>query len=125
MFTKRNAYEVIEKVFNGGEIEFKDEVLEIVAKEIAALDHKNAKAKERAAEKREQNDAIREVIANMLTEEPMVIADILNTLNANEAEKVFTPSMVVARMTQLVKAGKAEKVQVKAGDRKLVGYIKA
>lgn len=119
--TKREVYEVIGNVFANIEVEGKEDVLEMIEKEKAALDRKNAKAKERAAEKRAEGDALRNVIEGMLTDEPMTVNDIIAEIN----DDTLTPAKVVARMTQLVKAEKAVKETVKIEGRKLIGYVKA
>ena len=116
--TKREAYEVISSVFSGIDHESKEDVLNLCEKEIAALDHKNEMAKKRAAEKRAQGDALRATIEGLLSDEPKTVNDILAELNDDS----ITPAKVVSRMTQLVKAEKANKETVKADGRKLVAY---
>ena len=78
--TKREKFEVIGKVFGELENANKDEILEFVNKEIAALDAKSAKASKKAAEKRvagnELGLKIRDVV--FAANEPMTIADIIN-----------------------------------------------
>lgn len=122
MFTKRNALEVIESVFNGGEVTNREDVLNYIAKEFAALDHKNEKARERAAERKANGDALRAALKEMVTDEPVTVKELVDRINWG-ADKEVTTSMVIARMSQLVKAGEVEKVQVKSDGRKLVGYI--
>ena len=119
--TKREAYEVIGSVFESIENEYKEDVLALCAKEIAALDHKNEMAKKRAAEKRAQGDALRATIEGLLTDEPKTVNDIVAELG----DESITPAKVIARMTQLVKAEKANKETVKADGRKLVAYTLA
>lgn len=119
--TKREAYEVIGSVFSGIEHESKDEVLALCEKEIAALDHKNEMAKKRAAEKRAQGDALRATIEGLLSDEPQTVNDIVAELG----DESVTPAKVIARMTQLVKAGKANKETLKQDGRKLVAYTVA
>lgn len=119
--TKRNLYEVIGTVFEGIDHENKDEVLELVRKEIAAMDHKNEMAKKRTAAKKAEGDALRDTIEGILTDEPKTVNDIIAELG----DETLTPAKVVARMTQLVKVDKAVKETVKVEGRKLVGYIKA
>ena len=116
--TKREAYEVIGSVFSGIENEYKDEVLALCEKEIAALDHKNEMAKKRAAEKRAQGDALRATIEGLLSEEPKTINDIVAEVN----DESVTPAKVVSRVNQLVKAEKAAKESVKIDGRKLMAY---
>lgn len=122
MFTKRNALEVIESVFSANDFEYRDEVLNFVAKETAALDHKNAKARDRAAERKAKSDELRETLAGMLGDEPMTVNDLVAKINEG-AEKEITSSMVIARMGQLVKDERANRVTVKSGGRKIVGYV--
>lgn len=119
--TKREAYEVIGSVFSGIEHESKDEVLALCEKEIAALDHKNEMAKKRAAEKRAQGDALRATIESLLSDEPKTVNDIVAELG----DETVTPAKVIARMTQLVKAEKAAKENIKVDGRKLVAYTVA
>ena len=119
--TTREMYEVIGNVFAAGNDENRDEVLAFIEKQVAAIDRKNAKAKERAAEKRADGDALRGAIEGLLTDAPKTVNDILDELG----DDTLTPAKVVARMTQLVKAEKAAKETVKIEGRKLVGYIKA
>ena len=122
--TNREKFDIIGQVFaNVADVDanVRDEILEFVEKQVAALDTKNAKAKERAAERRADGDALRGAIEGLLTDEPKTVNDILGELG----DDTITPAKVVARMTQLVKADKAAKETVKIEGRKLVGYIKA
>ena len=116
--TKREVYDVIESVFNTIDNEHRDEVLTLVAKERAALDHKNEKAKERAAEKRAAGDELRAAVKGVLGSEPMTINEIIETLG----DESLTPAKVTARTRQLVANGEIEKTSVKINGRKLVAY---
>ena len=124
MFTKRNALEVIESVFSANDFEYRDEVLNFVAKETAALDHKNAKARDRAAERKAKSDELRESLAGFLSDEPITVNELVAKVNEG-AEKEITSSMVIARMGQLVKDERAGRVMVKSGGRKIVAYTMA
>ena len=122
--TNREKFDVIGQVFaNVADVDadVRDEILEFVEKQVAALDSKNAKAKARAAEKRAEGDELRGILAGMLTDEPKTVNDIL----AEVGDENLTPAKVVARMTQLVKAGQAAKETIKVEGRKLVGYTVA
>lgn len=116
--TNKEKFEVIGSVFATVDHEAKDEILEFVQAQIESIEKRNAKAKETASKKRAEGDALRDTIEEMLGDEPMTINDILEALN----DDALTSAKVVARMSQLVKAGKAEKVTVKADGRKLVAY---
>lgn len=109
--TKREFYEMIK------EIVAEDETLvAFCEKEIAAIDAKAEKAKERAAAKRAEGDALREAVQAVLTSEFQTIDEITGKVVGffilNKGEEV-TKTKVTARLTQLVKAEIAEKTDVK------------
>lgn len=116
--TNREIYDVIDTVFATVDREDKNDVLAWVEKQRAALDRKNEKAKERAANKRTEGDALRGRIEGLLTETPMTINEILMSLDEDD----LTPAKISSRMTQLIKAGKASKEKVKVDGRTLMGY---
>lgn len=81
---------------------------------------KASKAKEKAAEKKEKSDALREEVLSHITDE-LQSADQITALVTGFEE--VTKSKVVARLTQLCKAGLVEKEQQKAEDnRKIMMY---
>ena len=82
------------------------------------MDNKAAKAKERAAEKKAEGDALREAVAAVLTDEYQTIAAIAAQVEGDD----ITPAKVTARLTQLVKADLAHKTKVKDGERTVNGY---
>lgn len=86
-------------------------IVEFCEKEIASLDAKAVKAKERAAEKRAAGDELQGVIASLLTAEPQTAEEILAQISDESGE--LTKQKVVARMTNLVKFGQASKTDVK------------
>ena len=109
--TKREMYEAIKETFETGSCKF--EAAAVVAfceKEIASLDSKAAKAKERAAAKKAEADGLTDLVAAALTDEFQVIADIAATVAESDADA--TVSKVTYRLGKLVEAGKAEKTQV-------------
>ena len=83
---------------------------ELAEEEIALLDKKAAKAKERAATKKAEGDELTAQVKDALTEEYQVIADIAATVAESDADA--TVSKVTYRLGKLVEAGKAEKTQV-------------
>ena len=93
-------------------------------KEIAAQGVKAEKAKARAAAKRAEGDELRAAVASVLTDKPMIAEEVLAAMPETEG---LTRAKVVARLTQLVKNGEAEKqdIEVVDGDnkkRKIKGY---
>lgn len=90
-----------------------DAVIEFCDKEIAALDAKAAKAKEKAAEKKAVGDALRDVVEQVLTNEYQTIADIAARI---EGEDV-TVGKVTNRLSALAAAGIAERTQLTVGEK--------
>ena len=75
--TKREMYEAIKATFETGECEYPAEaVIAFCEKEIASLDAKAAKAKERAAAKKAEADVLYDQVKDALTDEFATIADI-------------------------------------------------
>lgn len=108
--TKREMFEALVEAANGAEFKFTaEELIAFAENEIALLDKKAVKAKERAATKKAEGDELTEAIrAAMSTEEFEPIADIAARI---EGEDV-TVAKVQYRLTQLVKNGEAEKEQI-------------
>lgn len=86
--------------------------------QIELLDKKVARAKEKAQEKKEQGDELKEAIMNVLTEDFQSIKDICSQIDIEET----TTSKVTARLTALFKEGKVEKEQAKADGKKFMTY---
>lgn len=109
--TKREMYEAIKETFETGSCKFDAAtVVAFCEKEIASLDSKAAKAKERAAAKKAEADVLMDQVASVLTDEFQVIADI--AAGVAELNDDATVSKVTYRLSKLVEAGKAEKTQV-------------
>ena len=109
--TKRAMFEAIKETFETGSCKF--DAATVVAfcdKEIASLDSKAVKAKERAAAKKAEADGLTDLVAAALTDEFQVIADIAAAVAESDADA--TVSKVTYRLGELVEAGKAEKTQV-------------
>lgn len=96
-----------------------DKVLEFIDTQVAQIDAKAAKAKERAGEKKAEGDALRAEVAAHITAEFQTADDITALVEGFED---ITKAKVVARLTQLVNAGTVAKEQVKVGDRKVMAY---
>ena len=109
--TKREMFEAIKETFETGSCKYDAAVVTAFCdKEIAALDSKAAKAKERAAAKKAETDVLMGQVEDALTDEFQVIADIAAAVAAENADA--TVSKVTFRLTKLVEAGVAEKTQV-------------
>lgn len=119
--TKKQVFEAIigavKEMDKVGEIDTAV-VVETLETAIAQIDAKAAKAKERAAEKKAEGDALRAEIQGLLTDEFQTADDITAQINSEDVTK----AKVVARLSKLVEAKVAVKEQVKVGDRKLMGY---
>ena len=84
------------------------------------LDAKADKAKARAAEKRAEGDELRATVKAVLTNEFQGIEDILPQVEGEE----ITKAKIIARLTQLVKAGEVEKAKAKTEDKKEITVYK-
>lgn len=120
--TKREYFAAIRTMVEGtdkvGEIPA-DQVLEFIDTQVAQLDAKAAKAKANAAAKKAEGDELRAVVKAVLTDEFQTRDDIFAQIDGGDD---LTVAKVGARLTQLVASGDAVKEQIKAGDRKVMGY---
>ena len=111
--TKREMYEAIKTGCTTGEWTVSDaEIVEFCDNEIALLDKKAIKAKERAAEKRAAGDELTDAVRAALTDEFAIIADIAAKVAETYGEDA-TVAKVTYRLGQLVKNGEAENTDVK------------
>ena len=125
--TKREMFEAIKAGCTTGEWTVSDvEVAEFCENEIALLDKKAIKAKERAAEKRAAGDELTDAVRAALTDEFTIIADIAAKVAETYGEDA-TIARVTYRLTQLVKNGEAENgdVKVEGGEGQKTRTIKA
>lgn len=99
-----------------------DAVIAFCEKEIAALEKRSAKAKETAAAKKAESDPLTEAVAAILPADFTGVDDIVALMNDPE----ITRGKVQYRLTQLVKAGTAEKgelaVVVDGKNKKIAAY---
>ena len=121
--TKKDFYgaliELVEGMETVGAYDAKD-VQEFLEKQVAQIDAKAAKAKERADEKKAEGDALRAEVAAHITTEFQTADDITALVEGFED---ITKAKVVARLTQLVNAGDVVKEQIKTEDgRKIMAY---
>ena len=109
--TKREMFEAIKETFETGACKYDAAtVMAFCDKEIASLDAKATKAKERAAAKKAEADVLMSQVEDALTGEFQTIADI--AANVAEVNADATVSKVTYRLTKLVESGVATKEQI-------------
>ena len=117
--TKRNVYEALINYANSGVMAYAADEGDVIVSaedlaafaenEIALLDKKAVKAKERAAQKRAEGDELTDAVrAALSTEEFEPIADIAARSDGEDV----TVAKVSYRLTSLVKSGEAVKEQI-------------
>lgn len=122
MMNRREFMEAVINLCNGGEMVNADEMRAFCEKELAQVDHRNLKARERQAQRKAEGDALKEAIKGILSAEPIVVPEIVNAINESGEFEDITPSKIVARMTQLAKDEVVVKEKVNYNGHKLVGY---
>ena len=114
--TKKQMFEGMIAYFEGVDTELTEgQFVEFCKAQIADLDKKAAKAKERAEAKRAEADALTEIVFGVLTDEFQTIAEIAeavaDSMSEDEAAEI-SAQRITSRLTKLVKAGDIEKEQV-------------
>lgn len=117
--TKKEKLNAILTILTEGNAD--TELIDYCENEIALLDKKAIRAKEAAAKKRAEGDAFMEVVADYLTPSLQTLAAITTALAAANEEDITTHK-VSYRLSQLVKAGRAEKGEITVDKRKMTGY---
>jgi len=112
--TKKDYFNAIKEIIESTESELKETLIYFIENQIASIDNKAEKAKERAAEKKAEGDALRESVKAVLTSELQTADEIFSQLNGED----LTIAKVRARLTQLVNLGEASKEDVKTEDGK-------
>jgi len=107
--TKRYIYEQLIALSETNEMELSMADLKTFAeKEIAQLDKKAVKAKERAVEKKAEGDALRDAVEATLTDTLQTVADVSAQIEGEEV----TVGKIRTRLSELVRLGIAEKETV-------------
>ena len=109
--TKHTVYETLIKVAQGEDFtDFMtaEELKDFATNEIAQLDKKAAKAKERAAEKKAEGDALRDTVESILTQDFQTVADVSAQIEGED----LTVGKIRNRLSELVRLGIAEKAVV-------------
>lgn len=117
--TKRQMYTAMINYANGEDFAFEtengmvtvtaDEIVAFAENEITLLDKKAAKAKETAAKKKTESDALMDAVAAALGEDFEPIADIAARIEGDDV----TVSKCTYRLNKLVENGVAEKQAIK------------
>lgn len=116
--TKKEYYELIKGVIENSDVVEKEALVEFINKQIAQIETKAEKARIRAAEKKVAGDELRELVKSVLTNEFQTADEITNQIEGEE----ITKAKVIARLSQLVKNGDAEKTDVKVESRNVKAY---
>lgn len=114
--TKKEYFEAIIEVLS------KDnhtDLINFCQDQIVLLDNKSKRAKEKAVEKKTNGDALRQLVQDTLTEEYQTISEIYSKIGDQEQ---YSKAKVTARLTQLVKAGLADKTDIKTETGTVKGY---
>ena len=112
--TKKDYFNELRSIVEGTDIESKGELIYFIESQIASIETKAAKAKERAEAKKAEGDALRETVKSVLTNEFQTADEITAKIGDEEISK----AKVIARLTQLVNLGAAVKEQVKTDNNK-------
>ena len=112
--TKKDYYGMLKDIILTSDVDNKEELEAFIDRQIEIIDNKAEKAKERAVEKKAEGDELRAAIKSVLTEDYQSADDILAQLEGEDLSK----AKIIARLTQLVNNGDAEKAQAKAEDGK-------
>lgn len=112
--TKKDYYGMLKDIILTSDVDNKEELEAFIDRQVEIIDNKAEKAKERAAEKKAEGDELRAAIKSILTEDYQSADDILAQLEGEDLSK----AKIIARLTQLVNNGDAEKAQAKTEDGK-------
>lgn len=107
--TKREYFEMLKEIVNESNSENKGELIYFIESQIASIETKAAKAKERAAAKKAMGDELRDTVKSVLTNEFQTADEITAKVDVEDISK----NKVIARLTQLVNLGEVEKTDVK------------
>ena len=114
--TKKEYFEAIIKVLSEDN---HTDLINFCQDQIVLLDNKSKKAKEKAVEKKANGDALRQLVQDTLTQENQTISEIYSKIGNQEQ---YSKAKVTSRLTQLVKAGLADKTDIKTENRTVKGY---
>lgn len=116
--TKKGYFEMIEEIVKASDDSRVEDILNFIEHEKELLEAKRVKAQAKAEKTRNEGDELRKAVQSCLTDEFQIISDIFAQIDGEDV----TQPKVTARLNQLVKAGIAEKEQVKTEDGKRMAY---
>lgn len=116
--TKKGYFEMIEEIVRASDDSRAEDILNFIEHEKELLEAKRVKAQAKAEKTRNEGDELRKAVQSCLTDEFQIISDIFAQIDGEDV----TQPKVTARLNQLVKAGIAEKEQVKTEDGKRMAY---
>jgi hypothetical protein len=116
--TKKGYFEMIEEIVRASDDSRVEDILNFIEHEKELLEAKRVKAQAKAEKTRNEGDELRKAVQSCLTDEFQIISDIFAQIDGEDV----TQPKVTARLNQLVKAGIAEKEQVKTEDGKRMAY---
>lgn len=106
---KREMYSALVAMADGETFKYSmDDLRAFAQNEIDLLDKKAAKAKERAAAKKAEQDELGEIVKSLLTDEWQTLADLAGQIDGDDV----SAAKVQARVKKLIDAGEVEKAQV-------------
>ena len=119
-FTNKDMFSTIKALLKGDDIDATApsdaELVEWCDKQIEILDRKTDRAREKAAEKKAAGDELQEKIYSILADadREMTADDILEVIDIESVSK----QKIVARLSNLVKAGRVNKDEIRVADSK-------
>lgn len=116
--TKKDYFNKLMEMVEVSDVELKGELIYFIETQIASIDTKAEKAKERAAAKKAQGDELRGLVKAVLTNDFQDVETITNQIDFPE----ITKNKVIARLTQLCNAGEAEKTDIKVENKTRKAY---
>ena len=114
--TKTEMFDLLRELVAESDHEQKNEMIEFIDAQVAQIAARAAKAKIRAAEKREESDALCNTIFNTLTTDYQSADDITAAIGDVEV----TRAKVIARLKRLIDAASAEKTTAKTDEGKRI-----
>lgn len=113
--TKKMKFEGMIAYFKGEETDMTEaQFIEFCKEQIADLDKKATKAKERAAAKKAERDALYNVVASVMTDEFQTVANVFEQVAPLVTEDMgeVSTQKIISRISKMVEAGEVEKTQV-------------